>query len=382
MPDQTQNRTRVVICRSNPVSPDPRVEKEARALVEMGFEVWVIAWDRSGNFPDREEQDGYTIHRLPIEAEYARGMANLPALIRWQIGLTWWLFRHRKEYQLIHACDFDTVLPALLWKGLLGKKVVYDIFDFYADHLLRTPAWLLKRIRVVDLWAVGRSDAVIIVDQSREEQIRAGDPKNLTVIYNSPYDTGLVPAEDGDREGLRIVYVGLLQRERGLFEFLHLLRGHPEWTLDLAGFGGDVKAIRTLARDMPNVRWHGRVPYSKTLQLTAASDLSLATYDPGVENHRFASPNKIFEAMMLAKPVVVARDTNMDRIVERWDCGVVVEYGSETDLARALRRLEEDPDLRERLGRNGRRAYEQEYAWEKMVTRLEGVYGAVLENGV
>lgn len=29
---------------------------------------------------------------------------------------------HLKEYQIIHACDFDTVLPSLVMR-ILGKKV-------------------------------------------------------------------------------------------------------------------------------------------------------------------------------------------------------------------------------------------------------------------
>lgn len=374
---------KILFCRSNPIHPDPRVEKEAKALVRVGHSVEVIAWDRTADLPDKELRDGYTINRLPIRASYAQGLGNIFPLSRWLVGLTNTLFRRRTNFDIIHACDFDTVLPALLCKWLFGKKVIYDIFDFYADHLRKTPKWMLRMVRKLDLWAVGQADAVIIVDESRREQVFPGEPKHLAVIYNSPEDVNIeVKPSSNERTAseLRIVYVGLLQVERGLFELLHVLKCNPTWSLDIAGFGGDEQKIRKTASKLPNVYWHGRIPYQQTLEVTARCDVSVATYDPAIKNHRYASPNKLFEAMMFAKPMIVARDTNMDRIVGKWECGLIVEYGREGQLEAALKKLDEDPELRRKLGENGRRAYEEQFAWEKMRGRLYEVYQAVIED--
>jgi len=188
MKDGRVNFPRVLFCRSNPIDPDPRVEKEARALLRAGYEVEVIAWDRTANLPQREVKDGFTIHRLPIPAEYAQGMGNLFALLRWEWGLFWWLVSHRQRFDLIHACDFDTVLPAVFCKWLFRKKLVYDIFDFYADHLRKTPPKIKQLIRWVDLNIIAWADGVILVDDVRREQIEGGNPKRLSVIYNSPED--------------------------------------------------------------------------------------------------------------------------------------------------------------------------------------------------
>jgi glycosyltransferase involved in cell wall biosynthesis len=336
-----RGKIRVVFCRSNPLDPDPRVEKEAAALSRAGYEVKVIAWDRTGELPEQESRGGMTIHRLSIQADYGRGLGNLPALVKWLFGLTKWLINSRKTYDVIHACDFDTVQPALLCKFLFGKKVVYDIFDFYADHLRATPGWIKRLIRRLDFLAISWVDAVILVDESRREQLRGSQPKSIRIIYNSPGDIyNEIKVEGEEKEGgLDLVYVGLLQVERGLIELLEVM-----------------------AR------------YQSTLELTAGSDVSIATYDPDIPNHRYASPNKIFEAMMLAKPVIVARNTNMDQIIKNWDNGLVVTYGDLQDLERALKQLEEDPSLRMELGANGRRAYESQYSWSKMEERLLTLY--------
>lgn len=372
-------KKRVLILRSNPIAPDPRVEKEARALQQAGYSVSALGWDRSGSLPQRDEKLGFECIRIPLQAGYGRGLGNLPQLLRWQWQLWRWLIRNRWEFDVIHACDFDTILPALWCKTFFGKYLVYDIFDFYADHLRSTPQWIVKLIRAVDLWSIGRADGVILVDDARRMQIAGARPQRLEVIYNSPEVVSMEGhgVEEEQRGGLSLAYVGLLQMERGLLEMFHVLQRHLDWRLELAGFGGDEERIVELVRSMPNVAWHGRVSYERALELSRKADVLFATYDPLIPNHRYSSPNKVFEAMMLGKPVIVARNTNVDQIIETYDCGVVVPYGDEQALEEALMCLAHDVDRRLLLGKNARRAYEEQYGWEQMKKRLQAFYEAI-----
>ena len=368
----------VLILRSNPIAPDPRVEKIARVLVDQGYEVICLGWDRTAALELVEERDGYQIRRLMIKAKFGSGIYNLPALLRWQVRLLHWLWKHRQEYDLIHACDFDTVLPALLVCWALQRHLIYDIFDFYADHLRRTPVLFKHAIRTLDLWVISKADAVILVDESRQIQIAGSHARKLLFIYNSPEDVSshLNGKTKGEEQptGLRLAYIGLLQKERGLVEMLEILRRHPNWHLDMAGFGGDEVELRAEALKLSNVTWFGRVSYEQTLALSQAADVLFATYDPTIANHRYSSPNKVFEAMMLGKPIIVASDTNMDRIIQAEDCGLVVDYGDIQELDDALTALCDDPSLRAKLGRNARVAYENRYSWQIMSQRLSDLY--------
>ena len=369
----------ILICRSNPVSPDPRVEKEARALLQSSYSVSVLAWDRTALLPLRDYNDGITIHRLPIQADFGQGLGNLPALIRWQWGLTKWLIHNRRKYDILHACDFDTVLPCFLVKIIWGKSLVYDIFDFYAEHLRRTPKWITSILRWLDFKIINKADAVILVDDSRRKQINGTKPKRLCVVYNSPEDSlikeqGFGPSHQGK---LKLTYVGLLQHERGLLEIINTIKNHPNWVLEIAGFGGDEDMIYALCKDIPNVNWHGRISYNKALALTQQADILFATYDPAIPNHKYSSPNKLFEAMMLGKPIIVASDTNMDVIVSQHDCGIIIKYGNEAELENALFKLADDPELRIRLGKNARKAYETNYSWDIMKARLIELYSQI-----
>ena len=373
--------TRVLICRSNPIAPDPRVEKIARALSGAGYSVQLLGWDITGQLPLEGEIAGVPYHRCRIPLKQVRGLWNLFFELRWQVALLCWLIRHKHTYDIIHACDFDTVLPSLICKRLWGKKLVYDIFDFYVDMLRYTPKTLKNLIRKVDLGAIDQADAVILADDSRRQQINGSHPRQLEIIYNAPEDQLSILTANSDRlpesGGLRIAYVGNLQVERGLLELMEVLRKHPEWRLDLAGFGGDENKILSAASGLPNVTWHGLVSYSQALKLNFAADILVATYDPSIPNNRYSSPNKLFEAMMLGKPIIVAHGTNMDRIVEKMGCGIVVNYGDRATLEAALASLQENPAIREQYGSNARQAYDKVYAWLNMKTRLLHLYREV-----
>lgn len=372
------SQPRVLFLRSNPIAPDPRVEKEARTLISAGYDVRVLGWDRTARLSSFESRDGFEIIRLPIRTEFGRGLGNLPQLLRWQWGLWRYLTSHHMKYDVLHACDFDTILPALFASFLWKKRVVYDIFDFYADHLRRTPVWIMDLIRRVDLWAVSKVDTVILVDDSRREQIRHTKPRRVDVIYNSPEDMEECLAPESDvylpNSQFRLAYIGLLQVERGLLEMLEVLRRHPDWNLVMAGFGGDQEQILKLVKELPNIVFLGRVSYERALRISAAADVLFATYDPEIPNHRYSSPNKVFEAMMLGKPIVVARGTNMDRIIEDNDCGLVVEYGNVESLELSLTRLANEPSLRRRLGEKARLTYKNTYSWHLMQQRLFALY--------
>ncbi len=369
----------VVISRSNPVAPDPRVEKTARALSTGNWNVTIVGWDRIGNLPVVEKKKFARLVRLRIKANYGTGLSNLPMLIVWEFSLLKWLLSHRNEYRVIHSCDFDTILPSLVMKRLFGKKVIYDIFDYYADHLRRTPDWIKAVIRVIDRWCINNADAIILVDEFRQNQVGEVKPKNTVVIYNTPEDVNALPSRDVKVNNaiMKIAYVGLLQVERGILDLITVLESHHDWHLFLAGFGGDQQEILERTKNLKNVHWYGRICYEDAISLTAQCDVVIALYDPKIPNHRYASPNKLFEAMMLRKPIIVAENTNVDRIVKKFACGIVVPYGDLNQLENALTQLSNNIVLREKMGLNGRRAYEEYYSWNKMSERLLHLYSTL-----
>ena len=102
-----------------------------------------------------------------------------------------------------------------------------------------------------------------------------------------------------------------------------------------------------------------------------------AVYDPSIRNHRYAAPNKFYEALMLGKPVIMCRGTGFADVVEDNEIGICIDY-SEESLEKGLEYLSGNLE-RFRSRRNlERELYRKQYSWDIMSERLRALYESVL----
>ena len=75
------------------------------------------------------------------------------------------------------------------------------------------------------------------------------------------------------------------------------------------------------------------------------------------------------EAMAAGKPVVASRLGGLSFTVTDGGSGLLARPGDPRDLAAKLCRLLDDPTERERMGKEGRRRFEEDYAWPVIIER-------------
>ena len=122
----------------------------------------------------------------------------------------------------------------------------------------------------------------------------------------------------------------------------------------------------------------GQFVHLPLLRETTRAHAVLAWYEPSVPANRVASPNKLFEAMMLRRPILVSSGTHMAELLSEEGGGLAVPYGDGRALRDAISRLRDDPAYAESLGAQGRRAFESTYNWPVNEKRLQESYRALL----
>jgi len=364
--------TRVVMVRAHPVDPDVRIEKEAKALSKAGHDVRVLAWGRYGKNTLRDEhRSGYTIRRFQFRAPW--GAWVIFFLPFWWIFELIWLLRN--QWDIVHSADFDTFIPALIAAKIKNKPIVYDIFDFYADQV-PLPGIFRRLMAGLDRYLMCFADVVIVVDPSRLKQVGREHDASTIIIYNSPSDGLKVNMSLQEKEdGLfKIFYAGVLSQDRDFKSLIDASADFDDVKIEIAGYGYYEGEMEKLGKKHARMTYLGPIMYDIVIEKTLQADLLFALYDPRVPNNRYASPNKLFEAMMCAKPILVSDETVMAGIVREEDCGLVVPYGDVDAIKHAILTLKNDPALCKRLGENGRKAYETKYSWKIMEGRLLEVY--------
>jgi len=366
---------------SNPATFDQRPLKEAHFLCRAGKQVTILAWDRElETASDSVFEDGLVIKRMRLRAGHGTPFLTLPRLALFYA----WCVAHLAAMaaDAIHCHDVDT-LPA----GYAGRaiklwrpKLVYDMHDLPEAFLRFFP---LTRVTQKIFLSTARSAAAAIVvvnDRFVDYLVRLGFTKSkLVVVMNVP------PAVGGRRRKERgnafsVLYYGWLGEERGVRLLIEAARGLEGVTLTLAGRGELEPYVREAAARDPSIRFLGWLKMKNLEPVIAEADLIPSLYEPRTKNAQIATPGKLFTAMSLSIPSLVPRGTYQAEIVERFNCGMVVDWNDAQDVRRAVEKLSKDREAYERLANASYEAFVSSFSWEVMGGRLAGAYDRMLSG--
>ncbi len=177
------------------------------------------------------------------------------------------------------------------------------------------------------------------------------------------------------RGPVEIVSVGRLVSAKGqhvlLAAFRQLVQAGHDVRLRLIGDGPDRISLETAAaRDELHglVTFEGAVGPDRVRSILENADIfALSSFAEGI-------PVALMEAMAMEVPCVSTSITGIPELIRNEIDGILVPPADEDQLAAALARLIQDPDLREQLGRAGRRRVEDDFHLHRNVEKLAEMF--------
>ena len=300
--------------------------------------------------------------------------------------------------------------PADLWHGMwagslpalgrlrrrFGGATLYDSRDVYIhargfDTMGRPWRWLLGGLE--RRWARGCDEVITVNDAYAAILARQFRIPLPAVVRNTPARYALPdPPPDRLRTALGlpattsiVLYQGGLMTERGIEQGMEAILQVPDAVLVLMGYGAQRDMIVGLAatpRYAERVRTVDPVPPSELLDWTASADVMLMAIQPTTLNHRFTTPNKLWEAIAAGVPVVASDLPGMAEVVRAAGCGVLVDPTDPADIARGILEILHLPEP-ERAALSARTvaAGQTTYNWESQVGVLLDRYRDLLARG-
>ncbi len=377
---------KILLIRSNPVNPDPPVEKIANTLIKQGFEVTVLAWEREANYSCSKTQLQLSsgvckIISFGIKASFGGGIKkNLLPILRFQIQLFKWMKLHHEEIDCIHAFDFDTGLISSKIAKRYNIKFVYHILDYYsASHILI--GGLKGIIERVENSIINNADATIICSEKRVEQIRLSHPRKLIIIHNTPDKSGMITdsiiSKKSKSQSIKIVYVGILAEARMIREVADIVAKDKRLELHIGGFGNIEETIKELCNQYENLFYYGKLKYNDALSLENSCDIMFAIYSPEIDNHKYSAPSKFYESLMLGKPIIMAKGTGFDEVLEQEEIGELVEY-SYMGVRQGIQKLIDNKNRWPDMAEKAKSLYDSKYSWSIMENRIIELYSELI----
>ena len=358
-------------------STDTRIfDKEAKSLVEAGFDITIVAHDT----PD-EPQDGVEFHSLGTAKSRTERWTSIRDVAR---------IAQNTDAGIYHFHDPELLPVGVYLSYATDGAVVYDAHEDYG-HIVPmrdwVPSWaeypLSKGIPIAESISARRFDAVVAVSDWIGEPFR-GITDTVETIHNFPQTTSM-PSVNGTIETTAectLCFVGGLVDVRGIHQMLDLLRylvadgiDAELWALGSWKPDADRKAamefIKTHSLE-ERVKFPGYLAYEEMFRWLASADVGIALLD--VEHYEGGIPTKFFEYLYAGLPVVTTPVDAASRFLPA-EYKYIVPQGDTAAAAEAVRRAlarEHDQETIQRI-------VEEQYSWEQEAGKLVTLYENLLE---
>lgn len=390
-------------------APQRRLSELASRLVRRGHTIVVLT--AMPNYPTGMIHAGYggfvhreTLNGIPVvrswiyptkRADYLHRLANYFSFVASACIVGMW-FLPRAEYLLVESPPLFLGMAGFVLSRLKGARMIFNVSDLWPQSAVtlgvlkstglayRLSAWL-ESFCVRKAWLVSGQSESIVADIRR----RFTSAK-VRILSNGVDTRAFVPTRtaldtvetSGNGEECVVLYAGLHGLAQGLDQILiaaEKLRTSSRCRFVLVGDGPEKESLVRNASDrrLHNVQFLASQPADAMPRIVASADIVLVPLKMHIPG---AVPSKLYEAMACGKPVVLVATGEAAAIVERHRAGLVVQPGDVDGLAHAVRLLAGSAAMRVELGTNGRRAVEQYFDREKIVTQFIEALEASLDS--
>lgn len=210
-----------------------------------------------------------------------------------------------------------------------------------------------------------------VSEQQQKIIVQQGMPDHLVkVIYNPIAD---VFFQNGTEATGEVLYVGRLERYKGIDILAVLARRLPDLSFKIIGTGEYAFEFAQKVADLPNVTLTGALP-SETVAAAMRGALCLVV--PSIWQETFGLISA--EAMAAGTPVIGAMIGGIPEVVSHGIDGLLVQPGDTDGFEQAIRTLVDNPNLRKTLSINGRETAARRFSGEAHVAALVAAYNDIV----
>lgn len=351
---------KVYMILTNGFDPDVRVYKEAKYLVDKGFEVEILCWDRKCEYLDKQKENllGVKITRFSIQSKLGSGLKQIVPYIKFLIKVRKYL--KDKEYGYLHCHDFDGIFIGMCTKKRKQKEVIFDMHEIYNDYAYAKNIFFNRIFHEV----LRKSDYIIYVNDEQIERIK--EKEKLIFLPNYPEKNTYIPIEKCNSEkNIRINYIGSVRDYEALKSVLEVKIDGVE--VGIYGMGIAYDKLKNEYKNNVYGEYNGITEIGDIYRKT---DILYCSYNPNVKNWEKAYPVKLYEAIITLTPIIVSENTYAGEFVKNNKIGEIIEYSNTNSICNAIEKISNNYDKYV----SNLKIISNKYQWEEVVINLNRIY--------
>ncbi|MEE9338407.1 MAG: hypothetical protein V3U87_10025 [Methylococcaceae bacterium] len=348
---------------------DIRIDKECRTLQKLNHEVVFLGWDRNPldekfNILNSIEK---VIYLKSAEFGSNKVLFNMPG---YYIFLIKQIINYKPD--VIHVVNEDLAFLVLPFKLIYKYRLVCDIFDSIslkntsANKVLSMTNFVAKIV-----WSM--SDKLIVTDEARQKKLKKYLRKSY-IVQNYPEDSQpfLYKTILSDTDKITLYVAGTLNIQRGITNLHKIINKRNDIRIIAAGWIYDDSA-----NDFINnmfVNYLGVITPEKSLEMAAKCDAVYAFYDPCNNNNIMASPNKVYDALCVGRPILINEESLISKWIKDEKLGYIVPYHDLVKLESTLDEILTNKNNYVDRAMHLRQKFEEGYSWKQAEINLIKLY--------
>jgi glycosyltransferase involved in cell wall biosynthesis len=279
-----------------------------------------------------------------------------------------------------------------------GCPWILEIRDLWPESIVAVGAmkkgFLIRLLERLERFLYHKASHIVSLTRSFKNHIvgRGVPPENISVITNGadlkyltrPRENNFVREKFNLGSKFIVSYIGtfgLAHKLETVLEAATLLKQETGIVFVLIGNGAERERLvrKKNILKLENVLILPRQPRETIPGFLDASDACMVLLRKR-DVFQTVIPSKIFEAMAMARPIILGVEGECRAIVEEANCGLCVDPENHRQLVEATLELFHSPDLRAFLGQNGRKYVERHYDREELARRYLDVIEGVLQK--
>ncbi len=373
---------RAVLTITNDITTDQRVNKAARTLKSMGFEVLIVGVRRKDSRPFNPSYA--SIKRISLLFH-----KKFPFYAEYNLKLFFFLLFSR--FNLIISNDLDTLLAGHFAAFLKRKPLVYDSHEYFcsAPEIANRP-FVFRFWKSLERFLFRRQKNIITVNQSIASLYESEYKKKVHVIRNLPpyRKTGAcLPADELSLPSDKMIVLlqgSWINVDRGAEELLQAM--HPQYGLEqvllvIIGSGDVMPKLKMMAVDEPlasRVQFFDKMEYSLLYEYTRYATIGVSLDKDTNLNYRYSLPNKLFDYIMAGTPQLVSDLPEVARVVREYNTGLVLKNHDPAHIAECLADMLKNTDRLNNWELNCLEAAKN-LCWENEEQKLVDIYTGALK---
>ena len=227
---------------------------------------------------------------------------------------------------------------------------------------------------------------IVVVPEAAERLLKYGIPQEkIHVVSNTEdesFDTGNIDSMivDQYKDYWVASYIGGIGYHRGLETILEaipkFIKDAPNFLLLVVGASQQAQSFLLGEAEKLGITKHieiiGWKPSKLVKSYISASEICLVPHR-NMEHTNTTVPHKLFQYMLMSKPVLVSSCPPLKRIVEETKSGCVFTADDSDDAAKVLLKMYQSNQLAE-WGRNGEKNAKGKYSWKNDAQTLADLY--------